>query len=366
MTQSSNGEVTRAEVLSALAAIQDPDLHRDIVSLGFVPEDDINICGDNISVRIVLTTPACPVREQMQTQAKDLLEALPGVSSAEVTMDATVRSTGVGRGPKVIEGVRNVLAVASNKGGVGKSTVAVNLALSLRKYGARVGLLDADLTGPNVPTMLGLAAGFQADTGLAIVDRYGLRVASLGFVLKRGLPVVWRGPMIGTGVRQLMHDIPWSEDGDLDYLVVDLPPGTSDASMSAAQEAPIAGAVVVTTPNAVSVEDATKAVSMFEKLGVPVFGLVENMSYFACPHCGERTEIFGRGGAEAMADELGVDFLGGIPLDPRIREASDIGIPVVESDPESPVAQAFGDIAQKVAAKTSVQHFFAEPAAAAG
>jgi ATP-binding protein involved in chromosome partitioning len=223
-----------------------------------------------------------------------------------------------------------------------------------------VGLLDADLTGPNVPTMLGLASGFQADTGLAIVERYGLRVASLGFVLKRGLPVVWRGPMIGTGVRQLMHDIPWNAEGDLDYLVIDLPPGTSDASMSAAQEAPIAGAVIVTTPNAVSVEDATKAVSMFEKLNVPVFGLVENMSYFACPHCGERTEIFGRGGAEAMADELGVDFLGGIPLDPAIREASDIGVPVVESAPDSPVALSFGDIAQKVAAKTSVQHFFAE------
>ncbi|HEY8767288.1 MAG TPA: Mrp/NBP35 family ATP-binding protein [Dehalococcoidia bacterium] len=358
-------ETTREAVLAALSQIQDPDLHRDIVSLGFVPDDGIKVCGDSISVRIVLTTPACPVREEMKTQAEGLLLALPGVAHAEVQMDATVRSTGVGRGPKVIPGVRNIIAVASNKGGVGKSTVAVNLAIALRKFGARVGLLDADITGPNVPTMLGLEVGFQADTGLAIVERYGIDVASLGFVLKRGLPVVWRGPMIGTGVRQLMHDLPWAQDGELDYLVLDLPPGTSDASMSAAGEAPIAGAVIVTTPNAVSVEDATKAVTMFEKLSVPVFGLIENMSYFICPHCGERTEIFGHGGGLAMADELGIDFLGEIPLQADVRAASDRGVPTVESDPGSPVAQAFSAIAQRVAAKTSVQHFFAESAASA-
>lgn len=360
-----NGEVSKETVLAALSKIEDPDLHRDIVTLGFVPESDINICGDSVSVKIVLTTPACPVREEMKTQAEQLLGALPGVTNVAVEMDATVRSTGVGRGPKVIEGVRNIIAVASNKGGVGKSTVAVNLALALRGYGAKVGLLDADLTGPNVPTMLGIETGFQADTGLAIVEKYGIRAASLGFVLKRGLPVVWRGPMIGTGVRQLMHDIPWSAEGELDYLVIDLPPGTSDASMSAAGEAPIAGAVIVTTPNAVSVEDATKAVSMFEKLNVPVFGLVENMSYFICPHCSDRTDIFGTGGAQAMADELGIDFLGEIPLHQAVRQASDVGVPIVESNPESPVAKAFGEIAQRVAAKTSVQHFFAETAASA-
>jgi len=360
----SNGEVSKAAVLAALSQIQDPDLHRDIVSLGFVPEDEINVCGDRVSARIVLTTPACPVREEMKSQAEQLLLALPGISHAEVQMDAAVRSTGMGR-PKTIEGVRNIIAVASNKGGVGKSTVAVNLALALRKFGARVGLLDADLTGPNVPTMLGIETGFQADTGLAIVEKYGITAASLGFVLKRGLPVVWRGPMIGTGVRQLMHDLPWAQDGGLDYLVIDLPPGTSDASMSAAGEAPIAGAVVVTTPNAVSVEDATKAVSMFEKLNVPVFGLIENMSYFICPHCGDRTDIFGHGGAQAMADELGIDFLGEIPLHPDVRSASDVGVPIVESEPDSPVAKAFAEIAQRVAAKTSVQHFFAETAASA-
>jgi ATP-binding protein involved in chromosome partitioning len=357
-------EVTKAAVLTALSQIQDPDLHRDIVSLGFIPEDGINICDGNVSVRIVLTTPACPVRDKMQLEAHELLTAIPGVTHAEVSMDAAVRSTGAGQGRKPIEGVRNIIAVASNKGGVGKSTVAVNLALALRKFGASVGLLDADLTGPNIPTMLGLAAGFQADTGMAIVERFGIRVASLGFVLRRGSPVVWRGPMIGTGVRQLMHDLPWGGEGELDYLIIDLPPGTSDASMSTAQEAPLAGTVIVTTPNTVSLEDAMKAVTMFEKLSVPVFGIVENMSYFICPHCGERTEVFGHGGAPEMADELGVDFLGEIPLHPGVRSASDVGVPIVEADPESPVAQAFIAIAQKVAARTSVQHFFTEEAVA--
>jgi ATP-binding protein involved in chromosome partitioning len=363
MTEKSPVTVSKEAVLRALREIRDPDLQRDIVSLGFVPEEGIRICDGRVAVKIVLTTPACPVREQMKEQAETLLSALPGVNEAEVEMDASVRSTGFGRGPRVIEGVRNVIAVASNKGGVGKSTVAVNLALSLRRFGARVGLLDADLTGPNVPTMLGLAAGFQAERGLSIVERYGIHVASIGFVLKRGLPVVWRGPMIGTGVRQLMHDLPWGTDGELDYLIVDLPPGTSDASMSAAQEAPIAGVVIVTTPNAVSLEDAMKAVTMFEKLNVPVFGLIENMSYFLCPHCGERTDIFGYGGARETADELGLDFLGEIPLHPDVRSAADTGVPIVESDPNSAVSKAFAEIAQKVAAKTSVQHFFAQSAA---
>ncbi len=364
MTDATNGAVTKDQILQALSQINDPDLHRDIVSLGFVPEEDVKMCDGVVSVRIVLTTPACPVREEMKAQAEDLIRALPGVTRADVTMDASVRSTGVGRGPKTIEGVRNIIAVASNKGGVGKSTVAVNLAIALRHYGAKVGLLDADITGPNIPTMLGIEAGFQSETGLAIVERYGIDVASLGFVLRKGMPVVWRGPMIGTGVRQLMHDIPWGDDHELDYLVLDLPPGTSDASMSAAGEAPIAGAVIVTTPNMVSVEDATKAVAMFEKLSVPVFGLIENMSYFICPHCGDKTEIFGHGGAESMADELGIDFLGSIPLQADVRAASDAGIPIVESDPDGPVGKAFAEIAQKIAAKTSVQHFFAETATA--
>ncbi len=349
--------VTKEAVLDALRQIQDPDLHRDIVTLGFVRDSDIAICGGNVSVKITLTTPACPVRDQMKRQAEELIRSLPGVSHAEVEMEAEVRATRQ-RGPRPVEGVRNIIAVASNKGGVGKSTVAVNLALALRRYGARVGLLDADLTGPNIPTMLGLQQGFQAERGLSIVERFGLKVVSIGFLLKPGQAVIWRGPMIGTGVRQLLHDIPWGEDGELDYLVIDLPPGTSDASMSMAQEAPIAGVVIVTTPNAVSLEDALKAVAMFERLSVPVFGVVENMSYFVCPHCEGRVEIFGHGGARQAAEELGLDFLGEVPLDPRVREGADAGTPIVEAAPDSPVSRAIMEIAQKVAAKCSVQHFF--------
>jgi ATP-binding protein involved in chromosome partitioning len=361
----SDGEVSREAILAALSQIEDPDLHRDIVSLGFIKDEDINVCAGNVSVRIVLTTPACPVREKMKQQAEELLLALPGIDHAEVNMDAEVRQTTM-RGQRPVEGVRNIIAVASNKGGVGKSTLAANLALALTRFGARVGLMDADLTGPNLPTMMGVEGGSQADTGLSIVERYGVKLASIGFVLKKGLAVVWRGPMIGTGVRQLLHDLPWGAEGELDYLVVDLPPGTSDASMSMAQEAPIAGTVIVTTPDSVSLEDAMKAVMMFEKLQVPIFGVIENMSYFECPHCGERTEIFGHGGAQSAAEELGLDFLGEIPLDVRVREGGDSGVPIMVSDPESPVSKAILEIAQKIAAKTSVQHFFAQTAAASG
>src|SRR3989304_9896489 len=226
-----DGTVEKDAVLAALSRIQDPDLHRDIVSLGFVRDENINICGGSVSVKIVLTTPACPVREQMKRQAEELLLAIPGVEHAEVEMDADVRSTGRSSGPRVLEGVRNIIAVASNKGGVGKSTVAVNLALALSNFGARVGLLDADLTGPNVPTMVGVAAGFQAESqrGLGVGEGYGLKVGQIGFLLKKGLPVVWRGPMIGAGVRQLLHDLPWGGEGELDAPLIDLPPGTRDA-----------------------------------------------------------------------------------------------------------------------------------------
>jgi ATP-binding protein involved in chromosome partitioning len=252
--------------------------------------------------------------------------------------------------------VRNIIAVASNKGGVGKTTVAVNLAVALAKRGARVGLLDADVTGPNVPIMMGFEAGFMAegDRGLGTVEKYGVRLVSLGFVLPRLSPVVWRGPMVGTAVRQLLHDIRW---GELDYLLIDLPPGTSDASMSMAQEAPISGVVIVSTPADVAWEDAGKAVAMFDKLNVPVFGVIENMSYFVCPHCGERTEIFGHGGGRKAAEELGLEFLGEVPLDVKTREGADQGVPIVESDPESPQAQAFMKVAEQVAARCSTLQF---------
>jgi ATP-binding protein involved in chromosome partitioning len=315
---------------------------------------DLEIEGGNVSLRIVLTTPACPVKGALQAEAEQLIRELPGVENVTVTMDAVVRGASIRQGgPRQVEGVRNVIAVASNKGGVGKSTVSVNLAIALAQAGAKVGLVDADITGPNIPTMMGLEAGFMAEgnKGLQTVERYGVKLASLGFLLPKGMPVVWRGPMIGSAVRQLLHDVPW---GDLDYLVIDLPPGTSDASMTMAQDASIAGTVIVSTPQDVALEDALKAVGMFEKLNVPVFGLVENMSYFICPHCGDRTEIFGHGGAAVAADEAGLDFLGEIPLHTSIRSGGDSGVPVTVAEPESPQAEAFRRIAERVAAKLSV------------
>jgi ATP-binding protein involved in chromosome partitioning len=255
--------------------------------------------------------------------------------------------------------VKNIIAIASNKGGVGKSTLAVNLAVALARRGAKVGLLDADITGPNIPTMMGLPAGFLATDGggLRPYDKYGVRVCSLGFALPRGTPVVWRGPMIGTAVRQLLHDINW---GELDYLIVDLPPGTSDASMSMVAEAPIAGAVIVSTPQSVALEDATKAVAMFDRMQVPVFGIVENMSYFVAPDTGNRYDIFGHGGARDAAEELGLEFLGEVPLDQATRESADAGVPVTEYAPESSQARAFMAVAEKIAARCSVQSYMEE------
>ncbi len=345
--------VSEQDVINALRVIEDPDLHRDIVSLGFVQKPEIH--DGTVDVRIVLTTPACPVREQMQADATSALLALPGVRTVNVTMEANVTQHRPG-GQRPIEGVRNIIAIASNKGGVGKSTVAVNLAVALAKLGARVGLMDADITGPNIPTMMGIGQGAQAEVerGLGVEERFGVKVCSIGFVLPRGTPVVWRGPMIGTAVRQLLHDINW---GELDYLLIDLPPGTSDASMSMAQEAPISGVVIVSTPQDVALEDAAKAVGMFDKLNVPVFGVIENMSYFACPHCGERTEIFGHGGARLAAEDLGLEFLGELPLDPATRRGGDEGLPIVEVAPDSDQARAFLDVARQVAARCSVLEY---------
>ncbi|HXK34390.1 MAG TPA: Mrp/NBP35 family ATP-binding protein [Dehalococcoidia bacterium] len=345
--------VTEKDVLAALSTIIDPDLHRDIVSLGFVQTPEIS--DGVVSVRIVLTTPACPVRETIERDARDLILALPGVREANVTMEANVRRHDATQG-KPVEGVKHIIAIASNKGGVGKSTVSTNVAVALARLGAKVGLLDADVTGPNIPTMMGVGQGAQAEGpgGLRVEERHGVRVCSIGFVLPRGTPVVWRGPMIGTAVRQLLHDINW---GELDYLLIDLPPGTSDASMSMAQEAPISGVVVVSTPQDVALEDAAKAVSMFDKLNVPVFGIVENMSYFVCPHCGERTDIFGHGGARDAAEDLGLEFLGEIPIDPATRAGGDAGTPIVASAPDSAQAKAFIEVAKQVAARCSVLEF---------
>ena len=332
-------------VLTALSEVRDPELHRDLVSLNMVR--DVVVDGGTVSFRLVLTTPACPLREQIDTDVRAALEQVPGIDEVAIEWDAEVRGQARREdGPEPVAGVKNVIAVASNKGGVGKSTVATNLAVALAKLGAAVGIVDADITGPNIPTMLGIEQGGLAEgqQGMHTIEAHGVRAASIGFVVPKGTPVVWRGPMIGSGVRQLVHDVDW---GELDYLIVDLPPGTSDASMSLAQQVPVAGVVIVSTPQRVAVEDATKAIGMFDRLGVPIFGIVENMT----------SEVFGRGGARAAADELGVEFLGELPLAVAVREAGDRGVPLVTSAPESEEAKAFVELAEQVAARCSVLQF---------
>jgi ATP-binding protein involved in chromosome partitioning len=352
-------DVNESVVMDALSRVEDPELHRDIVSLNMVR--DLKINGDSVAMTLMLTTPACPLTGPFKEAVETALLAVPGVVSADVKLDAEVRQFRGGAERKPVEGVKNIIAIASNKGGVGKSTVASNLAIALAKHGAKVGLLDADITGPNIPTMMGFEAGFmqQSEGGLKPQEKYGVKVCSIGFALPKGTPVVWRGPMIGTAVRDFLHNIPW---GELDYLIVDLPPGTSDASMSMVQEAPIAGAVIVSTPQTVAIEDATKAVAMFDRMQVPVFGIVENMSYFVAPDTGNVYEIFGHGGAAQAADDLGLEFLGEIPLDQATREASDTGMPVTERSPDSPAATAFMAVAEKIAARCSVQNYLEETA----
>jgi len=339
-------------VLTALSGVRDPELHRDIVSLNMVRE--LTVEGGRVAFELVLTTPACPLRETIERDVRAALAAVPGIEELDVTWGAEVRG-GAARegGPQPVKGVKNVIGVASNKGGVGKSTISTNLAVALARLGAKVGLLDADITGPNIPTMLGIEQGAlsEGEGGLRTIEAHGVRAISLGFVLPKGTPVVWRGPMIGSGVRQLLHDVEW---GELDYLIVDLPPGTSDASMSFAQDAEVAGVVIVSTPQLVAVEDAMKAVGMFDRMGVPIFGVVENMA----------SDIFGRGGAKAAAEELGVEFLGEIPLSAPIRQGADSGQPVVVADPESAEAQAFLRLAEQVAARCSVLRYAGDMAVA--
>ena len=367
---------TKDDLLKVLAQIIDPDLHQDIVSLGFVTQ--AAVCDGIVKVTINLTTPACPVKDQMKRQAEELLGSLPGVTSVAVEMTATVQGR-VRKADEMAPGVKHVIAVSSGKGGVGKSTVTINLAVALAATGAKVGILDCDVHGPDIPMMLGCKGEPEVvDKRLIPKVNYGIKSMSIGYLIPDDKPVIWRGPMVHKLIEQFLGDVEW---GDLDYLLVDMPPGTGDAQLSLAQIVPMTGAVLVTTPQAVSTFDVGKAISMFDQVNVPILGIVENMTGFAIEgridgaanttahfEIGGLTEdvavdaegrfqtivpIFGSGGAAGLVKKHGFPFLGGIPINPAVRVGGDGGAPITISDPESPIARTFADVAGRVAAEVA-------------
>jgi ATP-binding protein involved in chromosome partitioning len=340
-------EISEEAVRRALATVQEPELHRDLVTLNMVR--DIVIQGNKVGFTIVLTTPACPLRSRMEQESIEAVKRLvPGVDEVQVRFDAQVRADSRIAGKLNIP-VKNIVAVASGKGGVGKTTVATNLAVSLALDGAKVGVLDADIYGPNIPIMFGLSGRPRIqDNKMVPLEAFGVQVISMGFLMPEGEAVVWRGPMLHKAIQQLFVDVRW---GELDYLIVDLPPGTGDAQLSLAQSVPLTGGIIVTGPQAVAVADARRGATAFQRLEVPILGVVENMS----------GEIFGSGGGEEAAKLMGVEYLGRIELDPRVRVGGDSGRPIVVDAPDSPAAQSFRELARKVAARISVMTLMPDP-----
>jgi ATP-binding protein involved in chromosome partitioning len=343
--------LTESLILDALRAVVDPDLHRDIVTLGFVK--NVLIVDGTVSVEVELTTPACPVKEILQVQCQDAILALEGVTEATVSMTAQLRARSQQQ-DDLIPGVKRCLAIASGKGGVGKSTVTVNLAVALARTGAKVGLLDADVYGPSIPMMMGAQNDkplVRENKKIVPIQRYGVHMMSLGFLMEEGQAVLWRGPMVAGTVKQLLADVDW---GELDYLLVDLPPGTGDAPMSLAQLAPLTGVVIVTTPHQVAASIAAKSVQLFRRLNTTVLGVVENMGAFVCPVCGTSTRVFAGTTGEELAQKLGVAYLGGVPLDPVVSASGDAGVPSIIAYPDRPQADAFAQIAGKLAQQASI------------
>jgi ATP-binding protein involved in chromosome partitioning len=331
----------------ALRRVEDPELHKDLISLNMIR--DLKVEDGSVSFTLVLTTPACPLRDQIAADAREAAQSVPGVREVRIHVEASV--PGGSPTGAVALAARNVIAVASGKGGVGKSTVAVNLAVCLAQSGSCVGLLDADIYGPNIPTMMGIRdLPAPEENKILPAVAYGVRVISIGLMVDPGRPLVWRGPMLHSAIRQLLADVEW---GDLDYLIVDLPPGTGDAQISLCQLVHLTGGVIVTLPQKVSREDAMRGLEMFRMMEVPILGVIENMSYWAGPD-GQAVDLFGRGGGRKLAEEAGVVFLGEIPIDSAVRIGGDNGKPVVLSSPEAPVSTALREIAQKTAARISV------------
>jgi len=339
-------DVTEDQVLAALSHVQDPDLRKDLVTLKMIK--DIDIQDSEVSFTVELTTPACPLRHQIQKDAENAVLAIDGIEKVNVTMGARVVED-----TKIKDlTIKNIIAVGSGKGGVGKSTVAVNLAVALAECGASVGLLDADIYGPNVPMMMGVNALPPTPQGQKIQPAvaYGVKLMSIGFMVTEGQPLIWRGPMLHSAIKQFLMDVDW---GELDYLIVDLPPGTGDVQLSLVQTVPLSGGVIVTTPQQVSFDDAARAVGMFKKMEVPILGVVENMSYLEMDD-GSLRRIFGEGGGELLAQVAGAPLLANLPIDERIREGGDQGNPVVAAAPDTPGAKALAALAQSVAARMSM------------
>ena len=344
---------TEADVLKALAGVKDPELGKDVVSLHMI--EGVTVDGGRVTFTLNLTTPACPLRSKLEESARAAVAGLPGVKEVEMKTSSVVAATRDYTDPEMLKGVKNIIAVASGKGGVGKSTIAVNLAVALAASGAKVGVLDADVYGPNIPLMMGVNGPPEVREETIVPPvAHGVKIASLGFFYNEKTPVIWRGPLVAGAVRQLLTQVEW---GELDYLVADLPPGTGDAALTLAQTVPLGGVLIVTTPQDAALNIAAKALAMFKHLNVPILGVIENMSYFVCPHCGERTNIFSNGGGRKIAAEREVDFLGEIPIGVAVREQSDKGVPVVAAKPDSPESQVYKELAFRVAGMVSIVAF---------
>ena len=345
--------VTREQVIDALRTVQEPELHKDLVTLDMVR--DVVVCGTTVSVKIMLTTPACPLKKKIEDDVVRAIKAHTEATEVKVDLDSVV-PTARPANKQAIPGIKNVVAIASGKGGVGKSTLSALIALALHKAGARVGLFDADIYGPSIPRMLGVLDGRPGISGDKIlpVEAGGIKVMSMGFMVTGEKAVIWRGPMVHKAIQEFMYNVAW---GELDYLLVDLPPGTGDAQLSLSQSIPLAGVVTITTPQEVAFTIAAKVISMFREVKVTPLGVIENMAYFQCGHCDEQTRIFGDGGGLEMARRMGVPLIGSLPMDPLLCKDADLGEMGTLLDSDTPLAQKIKKIASDVAARVSLTHY---------